>query len=79
MNPGSEKSPAVRRCVFGYIRRGTAIFAAERQTLQQRIDELRAWLVARQIRTIGNPQLARYNPPWTLPMFRRNEIMQEIE
>ena len=47
--------------------------------VQQRIDELRAWLVARQIRTIGNPQLARYNPPWTLPMFRRNEIMQEIE
>lgn len=23
----------------------------------------------------GVPELARYNPPWTLPMFRRNEIL----
>jgi hypothetical protein len=27
---------------------------------------------------IGNPHLARYDPPWTLPMFRRNEIMLEV-
>jgi len=27
----------------------------------------------------GPPQLARYDPPWTLPMWRRNEIMVEIE
>ena len=23
----------------------------------------------------GLPELARYNPPWTLPMFKRNEIL----
>ena len=45
--------------------------------IQQRTDELVAWLAARHIRTVGNPQLARYNPPWTLPMLRRNEIMLE--
>jgi hypothetical protein len=45
--------------------------------IQQRTDELVAWLAARQIKTTGSPQLARYNPPWTLPMFRRNEIMLE--
>ena len=28
--------------------------------------------------TIGEPVLAFYNPPWTLPMFRRNEIMLEL-
>ena len=47
--------------------------------IQQKTDELVAWLGTQKIRTIGSPQLARYNPPWTLPMFRRNEIMLEIE
>lgn len=48
-------------------------------SIQERTDELLAWLAARNIRTVGSPQLARYNPPWTLPVFRRNEILQEIE
>ena len=47
--------------------------------IQQRSDELVAWLAAQIIKTTGSPQLARYNPPWTLPMFRRNEIMLEVE
>lgn len=47
--------------------------------IQQRTDELVAWLAAQKIKTTGSPQLARYNPPWTLPMFRRNEIMLEID
>lgn len=45
---------------------------------QERADELLGWLKAHDIKTIGKPQLARYNPPWTLPMWRRNEILQEI-
>jgi len=28
---------------------------------------------------LSSVQLSRYDPPWTLPMFRRNEIMVEIE
>jgi len=47
--------------------------------IQQKTDELVAWLAGQKIKTLGSPQLARYNPPWTLPMFRRNEIMLEIE
>ncbi len=47
--------------------------------IQKRTDELVAWLTEHHIKTIGSPQLARYNPPWTLPMFRRNEIMLETE
>ncbi len=47
--------------------------------VQKRTDELVAWLAAQKIKTTGSPQLARYNPPWTLPMFRRNEIMLETE
>ena len=28
--------------------------------------------------TLGPLQIARYNPPWTLPFFRRNELMIRI-
>lgn len=45
---------------------------------QKRTDELLAWLAAQKVKPIGSPQLARYNPPWTLPMLRRNEVMVEV-
>jgi hypothetical protein len=47
--------------------------------VQGKTDELWAWVLAQKLKPIGNPQLSRYDPPWTLPMFRRNEIMVEIE
>lgn len=37
--------------------------------------ELLAWLTSKNITPIGTPELARYNPPWTLPFLRRNEVM----
>lgn len=37
--------------------------------------ELMAWLVSKNITPTGKPQLARYNPPWTPPFWRRNEVM----
>ncbi len=47
--------------------------------VQEKTDELLAWLSTKQIiTTIAAPQLARYNPPWILPFFRRNEILIEI-
>ena len=41
-------------------------------------EELLASLDARGIEVIGDPSLNQYNPPWTLPFLRRNEIMVEI-
>ena len=32
-----------------------------------------------QIQTIGSPKYAFYNPPWTLPSMRRNEVMIELD
>lgn len=46
--------------------------------VQQKTDELLKWAGAKSLTITGTPQLARYNPPWTLPMFRRNEIMVEV-
>lgn len=31
------------------------------------------------IETIGEPSLNQYNPPWTPPFLRRNEIMVEVQ
>lgn len=39
--------------------------------------ELMAWMKEQGIDPVGPPALARYNPPWTLPFLRRNEIMIE--
>ena len=37
--------------------------------------ELLAWLDGRGMTPKGTAELARYNPPWTLPFLRRNEVM----
>jgi len=46
--------------------------------VQRLSDEALAWSNANGMKVIGSPQLAKYDPPWTLPMFRRNEIMVDI-
>jgi hypothetical protein len=41
-------------------------------------DEVRKYAAAHGLETRGEPVLAFYNPPWTLPFLRRNEIMLEL-
>lgn len=36
---------------------------------------LRAWIAERDLRPLGPAAIAGYNPPWTLPPFRRNEVL----
>ena len=40
---------------------------------------LESWMQSRGLRADGVPQFARYNPPWTLPFIRRNEVMIRVK
>ena len=40
--------------------------------------QLRRFLITEGIEITGEPTLNQYNPPWTLPFLRRNEIIVPI-
>jgi hypothetical protein len=52
-------------------------FAGQEKTAKKTV-ELLSWLKSKNIQPVGSPKLARYNPPWTLPFLRRNEILVQI-
>jgi hypothetical protein len=47
--------------------------------VQEKTTELMAWIKSRNELPLGNPRLARYNPPWSIPWMRRNEILIPIQ
>lgn len=47
--------------------------------IQAKTDELNVWIGQKSLKVLGQTQLARYDPPWVLPVFRRNEVMIEVE
>ncbi len=51
---------------------GDAAFERERQTLMNGLTSLG-------VHSVAEAELARYDPPWTLPFFRRNEVAVEVE
>ena len=48
------------------------------EAIQKRTGELRRYAAGHKLATAGEPLLAFCNPPWTLPFFRRNEVMLEL-
>jgi hypothetical protein len=46
--------------------------------VQEKVQELLATLSSHGIEPLSDPSLAQYNPPWTPPWMRRNEVMVEI-
>lgn len=57
--------------------RFSGLVGEERMTIKQAA--LNQWIERQNLKALSNPELARYNPPWTLPFLRRNEIMVEVE
>ncbi len=51
---------------------------AAEDNIQLHTEELKAYISEQNLKTIGSPVLAFYNPPWTLPFLRRNEVMIEV-
>lgn len=47
-------------------------------SLDRHTEELQAFLEARNLTFLSPPTYAFYNPPWTLPFMRRNEVLIEI-
>ena len=47
---------------------------------ERKVNELQEWLASlKEYEPISSPMYAGYDPPWTLPFFRRNEVMVEMK
>ena len=51
---------------------------AGEDSLKRHTDELEAYLRSKKLQSLSAPTYAFYNPPWTLPVLRRNEVMIEV-
>ena len=61
--------PAIKRAVITF----SGFYNV--QKVSEKTLELESWMKVRNLQANGAPQFARYNPPWTLPFMRRNEVM----
>ncbi|MBY0291748.1 MAG: heme-binding protein [Alphaproteobacteria bacterium] len=52
---------------------------ASQESLQRHLGELVKYAKETNLKTLGEPIFAFYNPPWTLPFLRRNEVMMEVK
>jgi len=64
--------PQVRRAVIQF----SGFYNS--QKVADKTLELEQWMQSMHLIPAGSPKFARYNPPWTLPFMRRNEIMIDV-
>ena len=51
---------------------------AGEDSLKEHTDELNAFIKDKKLNALSQATYAFFNPPWTLPLLRRNEVMIEI-
>lgn len=70
-------NPAVTLIEIPEVRYAVIKFSglAGEKKVAEKTSELQQWMLTRKLSPIATPELARYNPPWTLPFMRRNEVM----
>lgn len=49
------------------------------RSIEAQTERLRAWMVENGLVANGPPRSAAYDPPWTIPFFRRNEVQIPVE
>lgn len=67
-----EKIPAKRFAVIRFS--GMAL----EDSLKEHTDSLNTFIKEKNLTAMSSPTYAFFNPPWTLPFLRRNEVMIEI-
>ena len=48
------------------------------QTMREKSEKLVEWIQANGFEVLSKPRSAGYDPPWTVPFLRRNEIMIDV-
>jgi hypothetical protein len=73
-------NPAVKLKEIGAKRYAVIRFSglAGEDSLKRRTEQLNAFINAKNLTPLSAPTYAFYNPPWTMPFLRRNEVMVEI-
>jgi hypothetical protein len=49
------------------------------EAMREKAEELTEWIRANNLERLSTPRSAGYDPPWTLPFLRRNEIMIDVK
>ena len=74
-------SPEVKLALLPARRVAVVRYSGSRSEVayDRNLESLRGWMRQRQLEAASSPRFAGYDPPWTLPFLRRNEVLIDIK